>query len=250
MLKFFRKIRQGLINSGDFRKYLLYALGEVILIIIGILIAFQLNSLSESRKLDERRSGLVERLSKQIEINQYQANEAIEELQKQLEDIGLLMSYMGASNAEFKELAVDTLMSSVIEDHHLGLDLTTLEEALDNGEISILDDKALRTSLYSLLKVNERLEQREEIANHDNNNFAIPFLYKHTNSRNTSARTNEDYRRRIGFSKLEPSNFEALFGNREFENLVESRFYYAQEMMTNYQRIASFLEYLDEKIEQ
>ena len=150
---------------------------------------------------------------------------------------------MGAPAEKINDIFLDSLMASVIEDHHLGLDLTTLQEALDNGEVSDLEDKDLRTSLYSLLKANERLEQREEIANFDNNNFAIPFFYKHTNLRNTSANTDQQYQQRIGFSKLEPNNYEELLRNREFENLVESRYYYAQEMMSNYKRMASSFPY-------
>ena len=36
MLHFFRRIRRSLINSGATRKYLLYAVGEIALVVIGI----------------------------------------------------------------------------------------------------------------------------------------------------------------------------------------------------------------------
>lgn len=249
MLRFFRRIRRALAEQGQMRKYLFYALGEVVLIVFGILIAIQLNTLNESRKQDTKRTQLIERLDRQIEINQIQAEEAIAELQIQLADITAVMSYIGKPKAEIDTVVVDSIMSSIIEDHHLGLDLTTLQEALDNGEISNLEDENLRTSLYSLLKANERLEQREDIANHDNNNFAIPFMYKKVNSRNAAARTDKEYQKYVGPSSLPPTDYEALFADREFENLVGSRFYYAREMMMNYQRIASFLEYLDGELE-
>ena len=44
MLKFFRRIRQKLINQGDLKRYLIYAIGEVILVMIGILLALQVNN--------------------------------------------------------------------------------------------------------------------------------------------------------------------------------------------------------------
>jgi len=50
MIKFFRKIRQGLLTENKFSKYLLYAIGEIILVVIGILIALQINTWNESRK--------------------------------------------------------------------------------------------------------------------------------------------------------------------------------------------------------
>ena len=49
MIKFFRKIRQELLNENKFRKYVLYAIGEIILVVIGILIALQINNRNESK---------------------------------------------------------------------------------------------------------------------------------------------------------------------------------------------------------
>lgn len=48
MLRFFRKIRRNLLSGGNFRKYVLYASGEIILIVIGILIALQLDTWSSN----------------------------------------------------------------------------------------------------------------------------------------------------------------------------------------------------------
>lgn len=49
MIKFFRKIRQKLFTDGKFRKYLIYAIGEIILVVVGILIALQINSWNNKR---------------------------------------------------------------------------------------------------------------------------------------------------------------------------------------------------------
>lgn len=55
MIKFFRRIRQQLISENKFSRYLLYAVGEIILVVVGILIALQLNLKSENRKIDVER---------------------------------------------------------------------------------------------------------------------------------------------------------------------------------------------------
>jgi hypothetical protein len=47
MIKFFRKIRQQLLTEIKFRKYLIYAIGEIVLVVIGILIALNLNTKKE-----------------------------------------------------------------------------------------------------------------------------------------------------------------------------------------------------------
>lgn len=50
MIKFFRTIRQNLLSEGKTGKYLKYAIGEIILVVIGILIALQINNWNEERK--------------------------------------------------------------------------------------------------------------------------------------------------------------------------------------------------------
>jgi hypothetical protein len=47
MIKFFRKIRYGLMNQNKTTKYLKYAIGEIVLVVIGILIALQINNWNE-----------------------------------------------------------------------------------------------------------------------------------------------------------------------------------------------------------
>lgn len=50
MIKFFRKIRERLLTENKFSKYLLYAIGEIALVVIGILIALQINDWNENKK--------------------------------------------------------------------------------------------------------------------------------------------------------------------------------------------------------
>ena len=53
MTKLFRNIRKSLLNDGKTSKYLKYALGEIVLVVIGILIALQINNWNEHRKLQK-----------------------------------------------------------------------------------------------------------------------------------------------------------------------------------------------------
>ena len=65
MIKFFRKIRQSLLTENKFSKYLIYAIGEIILVVIGILIALQINNWNEFNK---------ERESEKIILNEIRDN--------------------------------------------------------------------------------------------------------------------------------------------------------------------------------
>ena len=50
MIKFFRKIRQNMLTENKFSKYLLYAIGEIVLVVIGILIALSINNWNNNNK--------------------------------------------------------------------------------------------------------------------------------------------------------------------------------------------------------
>ena len=67
MIKFFRKIRQKLLSENKFSKYLLYAVGEIILVVIGILIALQINTWSENQKIKKEEKILITGLIQNIE---------------------------------------------------------------------------------------------------------------------------------------------------------------------------------------
>ncbi|WP_020571436.1 DUF6090 family protein [Neolewinella persica] len=84
MIKFFRKIRQRLLIENKFSKYLLYAIGEIVLVMIGILMALQVNNwkdttnnkVSEQKILSEIRNGIWRDLN-DFESNVYGNKEAI-----------------------------------------------------------------------------------------------------------------------------------------------------------------------------
>ncbi len=69
MIKFFRKIRQNLLSEGKTKKYLGYAIGEIVLVVIGILIALQINNWNEWRKDRVKEKIILIDLVKNIEIN-------------------------------------------------------------------------------------------------------------------------------------------------------------------------------------
>jgi hypothetical protein len=67
MIKFYRKIRQNLLNEGKTIKYLKYAVGEIILVVIGILIAIQIDNWNEKRLKQEQLISVYERILTDID---------------------------------------------------------------------------------------------------------------------------------------------------------------------------------------
>jgi Family of unknown function (DUF6090) len=51
MIKFFRRIRRKLLDEGNLKRYLLYAIGEILLVVMGILIAVQINNLNQNNSI-------------------------------------------------------------------------------------------------------------------------------------------------------------------------------------------------------
>jgi len=86
MIKFFRKIRQRLLIENRFTKYLIYAIGEIVLVVIGILIALDINNRNELKKndldirssLSEIQNNLLEDIEKsQLNVNFYFKTDSI-----------------------------------------------------------------------------------------------------------------------------------------------------------------------------
>jgi hypothetical protein len=67
MLRFFRQIRQRLITGNKFSKYLLYAIGEILLVVIGILIALQVNNWNEEVKAKALQINILNEISKNLQ---------------------------------------------------------------------------------------------------------------------------------------------------------------------------------------
>ncbi len=94
MLRFFRQIRQKLIVQENIRKYVWYALGEILLVVIGILIALQVNNWNENR------------VDREYEIQMLgEINSALEKDINYLDGLTLRLTKMDSSIVEMKKKA-------------------------------------------------------------------------------------------------------------------------------------------------
>lgn len=69
MIKFFRKIRHKLVVDNKFTKYLLYAIGEIVLVVIGILIALQINTWNDNRNSKTKEIEILRKLNVDLNNN-------------------------------------------------------------------------------------------------------------------------------------------------------------------------------------
>ncbi len=82
MIKFFRTIRQNLLNEGKTTKYFKYAIGEIILVVIGILIALQINNWNENQKSKKDERYVLTEVLKNLEEDALLVDEIIAQRQK------------------------------------------------------------------------------------------------------------------------------------------------------------------------
>ncbi|NRD19784.1 hypothetical protein HNV08_06960 [Winogradskyella eckloniae] len=92
MIKFFRHIRQRLLSENKFSKYLLYAIGEIVLVIIGILIALQINNKNEQRKSENKIVSILKEVQHDLGLDIQKSDELIAYYKTQDSIINLILT--------------------------------------------------------------------------------------------------------------------------------------------------------------
>ena len=77
MIKFFRHIRQQLLSENKIGKYFKYAVGEIILVVIGILIALQISNWNGNRLKSNKESAILANIHKEFKSNKKQLDSVL-----------------------------------------------------------------------------------------------------------------------------------------------------------------------------
>ncbi len=163
MIKFFRRIRQQMLSENKFSKYFFYAIGEIILVVIGILIALSINNWNEQYKTNKTALAYLNSLHEEFEFNLALLDSTIsvaQELSKGAEDMRTLFDpqvldtvseqRIGRAFGELNREAVYTPSNGV------------LSEIISSGNLKILDNENLKQHLASFEKKVERLHVQED----------------------------------------------------------------------------------------
>jgi hypothetical protein len=153
MIKLFRKIRQKLISNGETAKYLKYAIGEIVLVVIGILIALGINNWNEQNKLNKSISDHLEILKQNLTEDQIQLQELKEYMTERKQ---------AADSAMFQMMTikpVDTQLKKylIILYHEFAFSPNTnaIETINQSNEIRALNNE-LRTAILDYYALIER----------------------------------------------------------------------------------------------
>ena len=149
MLRFFRRIRQNLLAENRIRKYLAYAAGEVILVVIGILIALQLNNLNEERKLRIQEKELLVSLQDELRYNLVEIKRAREVNQNNIKGTGELISVFAPElNKELTDLELSALLAKSLQER------TEFQPSLNivgSNRLDLLSNARLRNELLTII---------------------------------------------------------------------------------------------------
>lgn len=94
MIKFFRNIRYNLMEKNEILKYLKYAIGEIVLVVIGIMIAISINSWLDQRRLVAEEIDILRELHESLVIDLANLNENVKINQRIKKSIPILLSHM------------------------------------------------------------------------------------------------------------------------------------------------------------
>ena len=152
MIKFFRRIRLDLMEKNKTGKYLKYAIGEILLVIIGILIAVSINGWNEDRKLKKAEQSILKDLKQEMIINLKALEFAIEENEKSFE-AAIEMRALFKNRAAFDKMS-DTLFYQSIRKMNWNVTYDPqngiLNSIISSGQINQLSNKELKYLLASL----------------------------------------------------------------------------------------------------
>jgi hypothetical protein len=103
MIKFFRKIRQNLLNEGKTSKYFKYAIGEIVLVVIGILIALQINNWNENNNKNKIKASYITSLIVDYKKDTLQLNEGLAYNTSQLKSIDSIYQTLSLENVQLED---------------------------------------------------------------------------------------------------------------------------------------------------
>jgi hypothetical protein len=147
MINFFRKIRQQLLTENKFSKYLIYAIGEIVLVVIGILIALQVNNWNEERKESKQKAIILTNLKSDFEADISRIGNVINFLDERRIRASLLLGYLRNLPIEIDSVNTLLLIDRVSVLFNYRPTLATYKEIKGAGTLRLIDSDTLKTKL-------------------------------------------------------------------------------------------------------
>ena len=158
MLRFFRKLREDLIMTNKTRKYILYAMGEVALVMIGILLALQVNNWHQQTLDQQKETRYLYSLIRDLEAQIAQIDNKIErEHQSKLQMQDLMDEYRQTQRFDFSRQNV-IKFNALLDRATYVVNKPTFTELLSTGNLEVISDESLRNKIvdyYQKMELSE-----------------------------------------------------------------------------------------------
>ncbi|TRZ42448.1 hypothetical protein DMZ48_13115 [Robertkochia solimangrovi] len=223
-MKFFRRIRLDLLSEKQTIKYLKYAVGEIVLVVIGILIALQINNWNESNKKSKLEHEILYNLKVDFQLNQKELGEIIETTESNMDKSIVILNHTGDKYSG--NFLLDSLVNATVSGPAFSAQNGFLNDLISSGNLGILKNAELRSKLSSWGPYLDKLARREFYLEETESKL-IEFVTKNgswlniDNYNSSKSKSNLN----IPTSGFEISNNKMLL-SLEFENLVENSVIY------------------------
>ena len=160
MIKIFRKIRFDLMEKNRTGKYLKYAVGEIILVVIGILIALSINNWNETKKEQAITNNYLSGFVGDLKKDRAQLDNLIIVRKKQNESVKALLNII-----ETNDYDLDSFYSHfyyLFPFHKFTPNSNTLEEVLNSSHLRFITDEDMKNRLLDLRNSYKRIKLAEE----------------------------------------------------------------------------------------
>jgi hypothetical protein len=204
MIKFFRNIRKNLLNEGKTTKYFKYAIGEIVLVVIGILIALQINNWNEDRKDRIQEQKILMQLRDEFKANIAQLENKINLREYVMQKASEVLTYIDLQ----QDVPIDTLMLQISPILLAPTFDPIQNEILNSENLQLIKNDSLRSYLSKWPSGIVDLKEQENEYRFLYNNTISPLLIDMGISRDVN----------IAFYK-DPKNLNYMMDKSNFQNI-------------------------------
>ncbi len=244
MISFFRKIRQNLLNQGKTARYFKYAIGEIFLVVIGILIALQINNWNSQRNERNQEQLILESLKASFIENLNTLIKAKSDTKKVHVACVDLLALIHPTQVTYTNDEVNSLLSQIL--HYYTWDPTTgaFNQVINSGHFNIIQSKEIKIKVSNWSRLITDSAKDFNISNDHLFNSIVLYLSQHANIKNMPIP--ESLYSNTKLSVIPPSNFESdyikMMSSKEFENLIHWQAINLFYIVNEYEKIQSYLE--------
>lgn len=176
MFSFFRQIRRQIVNEGTLRKYFFYAIGEVVLVVVGILIALQINNGNELRVQRQSEISYLKNLKVDLQLNIQELDKFITDRNGRIKSARRMIEY-------FEGAPLDDLEDFNYHNIHVQLwqkfyqNNNTFQELVNSGNLGIISDYEIKNALMNLELLYKKMKSNEDHMRYDFEGYVFePFF--------------------------------------------------------------------------